>query len=201
MARKLKTYQTSLGFYDLAIAAPSMKAALEAWGAGSNLFHQGAARETDDPDVVAATMAKPGVILRRPRDRAGASLSSPACLPVMKAKVPENGADRKAKRGPLRRSVKRLRGKQPWSLSGSRHGAKPGAGPRSPPRPRSASGAKRHSPRPRLALDDAQRDHSARTAAIEDDRAAVEKRAQLEDACWEKQKEKLTAALRSARSK
>ncbi|CCD90984.1 hypothetical protein BRAO375_1310007 [Bradyrhizobium sp. ORS 375] len=34
MPRKLKTYQTSLGFYDLAIAAPSMKAALEAWGAG-----------------------------------------------------------------------------------------------------------------------------------------------------------------------
>jgi hypothetical protein len=33
MARKLKTYQTSLGFFDLAVAAPSMKAALEAWGA------------------------------------------------------------------------------------------------------------------------------------------------------------------------
>jgi hypothetical protein len=30
MPRKLKTYQTSLGFYDLAIAAPSMKAAVEA---------------------------------------------------------------------------------------------------------------------------------------------------------------------------
>ena len=59
MARKLKTYQTSLGFFDQAIAAPSMKAALEAWGADSNLFHQGAARESDDPDVVAATMAKP----------------------------------------------------------------------------------------------------------------------------------------------
>jgi hypothetical protein len=40
MARK-KTYQTSLGFFDLALAAPSMKAALEAWGADSNLFHQG----------------------------------------------------------------------------------------------------------------------------------------------------------------
>jgi colicin import membrane protein len=63
MARKLKTFQTSLGFYDLAIAAPSMKAALEAWGAGSNLFHQGAAKETDDPDIVAATMSKPGVVL------------------------------------------------------------------------------------------------------------------------------------------
>jgi colicin import membrane protein len=66
MARKLKTYQTSLGFYDLAIAAPSMKAALEAWGAGSNLFHQGVAKESGDPDVVAATMSKPGVVLRRP---------------------------------------------------------------------------------------------------------------------------------------
>ena len=43
MAKKLKTYQTSLGFFDQAIAAPSMKAALEAWGADSNLFHQGAA--------------------------------------------------------------------------------------------------------------------------------------------------------------
>ena len=66
MARKLKTYQTSLGFFDLAIAAPSMKAALEAWGADSNLFHQGAAKESVDPDIVAATMAKPGVVLRRP---------------------------------------------------------------------------------------------------------------------------------------
>src|SRR6476646_1989642 len=71
MARKLKTYQTSLGFFDLAIAAPSMKAALEAWGAGSNLFHQGVARETDDPDVVAATMSKPGVILKRPAGSSG----------------------------------------------------------------------------------------------------------------------------------
>jgi hypothetical protein len=37
MARKLKTFQTSLGFYDLAIAAPSMRAALEEWGTASNL--------------------------------------------------------------------------------------------------------------------------------------------------------------------
>ena len=66
MPRKLKTYETSLGFYDLAIAAPSMKAALEAWGAGSNLFHQGVAKESGDPAVIAATMSKPGIVLRRP---------------------------------------------------------------------------------------------------------------------------------------
>jgi colicin import membrane protein len=76
MTRKLKTYQTSLGFFDLAIAAPSMKAALETWGADSNLFHQGAAKESDDPDVVAATVAKPGVVLRRPSDPAAPSAST-----------------------------------------------------------------------------------------------------------------------------
>jgi hypothetical protein len=33
MPRKLKSYQISVGFFDLAIVAPSMKAALAAWGA------------------------------------------------------------------------------------------------------------------------------------------------------------------------
>jgi hypothetical protein len=45
MARKLKTYQTSQGFFELAIAAPSMKAALEAWGSNINLFHKGLQRK------------------------------------------------------------------------------------------------------------------------------------------------------------
>src|SRR3954451_15664506 len=66
MPRKLKTYQTSQGFYDLAIAAPSMKAALNAWGTSRNLFHQGFAKASDDSEVIAAAMAKPGLVLRRP---------------------------------------------------------------------------------------------------------------------------------------
>lgn len=66
MPRKLKTYITSQGFYDLAVAAPSMKAALEAWGASSNLFHQSFAKEAGDADVIAATMEAPGIVLRRP---------------------------------------------------------------------------------------------------------------------------------------
>jgi hypothetical protein len=57
MARKLKTYRTSIGFFDQVIAAV-LKAALEAWGANSNLFHPGAAKESHDADVIAATMAK-----------------------------------------------------------------------------------------------------------------------------------------------
>src|SRR3984893_878948 len=66
MAKKLKTYETSLGFFDLALAAPSMKAVLAACGAESTLFHQGAAKQSEDADVVAATMAKPGIMLKRP---------------------------------------------------------------------------------------------------------------------------------------
>jgi len=58
MARKLKTYITNLGFFELALAAPSMKAALEAWGLGHNAFHQGFAKEIEDPKIVAAAMAK-----------------------------------------------------------------------------------------------------------------------------------------------
>ena len=43
-----------------------MKAALAAWGSDINLFHKGFAREVADPGIVAATLAKPGTILKRP---------------------------------------------------------------------------------------------------------------------------------------
>src|SRR6187455_3372031 len=107
MARKLKTYQTSLGFFDLAIAVPSMKAALEAWGADSNLFHQGAARESDDPDVIAATLKKPGVVLKRPVGSDGA-FNEQASLPANlgsstgQTKSASKSKDRKAKKPPSR---------------------------------------------------------------------------------------------------
>jgi hypothetical protein len=115
MARKLKTYQTSLGFFEQAIAAPSMKAALEAWGADSNLFHQGVAKESTDPDIIAATMAKPDVILKRPvesdgvfgehaalpknlgRDEPKKSASKPSGPKAKKSSVrSDSAADRKA---------------------------------------------------------------------------------------------------------
>src|SRR5215204_4510341 len=81
MARKLKTFTTSAGFFDLAVAAPSMKAALEAWGSRSNLFQHGFAKISDDPKIVAATMARPGVVLRRPVGSNGA-FSQHAKLPT-----------------------------------------------------------------------------------------------------------------------
>ena len=38
--------------------------------AGSNLFHQGLTKETDDPDAMAATMSKP-CVLERPAGAKG----------------------------------------------------------------------------------------------------------------------------------
>jgi hypothetical protein len=63
--QKTQDLQTSLGFFDLAIAAPSMKAALER-GAKTAISHQGAAKESHDPGSIAATTAQPGVVLTRP---------------------------------------------------------------------------------------------------------------------------------------
>jgi len=126
MARKLKTYQTSLGFFDLAIAAPSMKAALEAWGADSNLFHQGAAKESHDPDVIAATMEKPASFLGARLEPTDLSANMPSFPPILAAADQRRPpASRKAQRRrslPLAPST-RLRNERPLSTTNENRGA------------------------------------------------------------------------------
>jgi hypothetical protein len=63
---ELKTYQTSLGFFDQPIRRSVDEGGLGSAGADSNLFHQRAAKESHDPDVIAAIMARPVVVLKRP---------------------------------------------------------------------------------------------------------------------------------------
>ena len=65
MAAKLKVYATHIGFHDAVVAAPSQKAALEAWDIRENLFAQGMAAVTDDAAAIKAALAQPGVVLRR----------------------------------------------------------------------------------------------------------------------------------------
>jgi len=62
---RLKTFQAHLGFFDTVVAAPSQKAALEAWGSRQNLFRDGTAKQASDPDAIAAATAHPGVVLKR----------------------------------------------------------------------------------------------------------------------------------------
>jgi colicin import membrane protein len=202
MPRKLKTFQTSVGFYDLAIAAPSMKAALEAWGAGSNLFHQGVAKETDDPDVVSATMAKPGVVMKRPAGSSG-RFAEHSDLPT---DLGDEGADHG-------HGKSRPKSKHPAASKISEEAARKAAADfekeqkrrEAERRREEATMAKERERREKAvakaqsALDKARQDHQAKASAIETDRAAVEMRAQEEEARWNTQREKLEAALRRAR--
>ncbi|MGY4572115.1 hypothetical protein [Bradyrhizobium sp. USDA 3256] len=204
MAKKLKSFQTSLGFFDQAIAAPSMKAALEAWGADSNLFHQGAAKESYDPDVIAATMAKPGVVLRRPVGTEQ-PFSEHAELPAdlggggptrtagRKSKVPkekkrssrpvDKAAERKAalayEREQRRRALERAKEEAASEKERER-------------RQQAVDKAQ-------AALDKAEQEHAKRAATIQAEVEALDKRSRAEEARWDKEKARLETALRRAR--
>jgi hypothetical protein len=203
MARKLKTYQTSLGFFDLAVAAPSMKAALEAWGADSNLFHQGAAMQSEDPDVIKATMAAPGVVLKRPVGSSG-PFKEHAELPTDLAGDRSKKASRKSA------------GRQPQKPSKRSHDE---AADRKAAlafekeqerreRERDKEEAARQKERERRqhavdkaqgAFDAARRKHENIAADIQQQLEALEEKARAEEARWRKEKVRLEASLQRAR--
>ena len=209
--RKLKTYQTSLGFYDQAIAAPSMKAALEAWGASSNLFHQGAAKETDDPHIVAATLAQPGIVLRRPVGSDGPFTES-AELPTDLAED-DTRPKRKSGKRPAKTAKQSAKSAKTPSRKLSDHAARKAvAAFEKQERRREAARRKEEAARAKArarrdksvaaaeaALDKARREHEAKAEEIEAARAALDERAGAEETRWDKQRKSLEQALRRAR--
>jgi len=66
-SQKLKVYRTPIGFHDAFVAAPSQKAALEAWGSDVNLFARGVAELVTDGTLMAEPLASPGKVIRRLR--------------------------------------------------------------------------------------------------------------------------------------
>jgi hypothetical protein len=202
MARKLKTYQTSLGFFDLAIAAPSMKAALEAWGSKSNLFHQGFANEVEDPEIIAATMRKPGVILQRPVGSNG-PFKEHADLPTNRSL---DGPERRSEKPPAKLK------KQPAQKVNDKESRKAALKYEKEQRKRAsvlrkeeAASAKERERRQNaidkasVAIEQAKREYDQKVGKIDAERAALEERSQVVDARWLKQKGKLESALRRAR--
>ncbi|UEM18073.1 cell envelope biogenesis protein TolA (plasmid) [Bradyrhizobium barranii subsp. barranii] len=201
MARKLKTYQTSLGFFEQAIAAPSMKAALEAWGADSNLFHQGAAKESTDPDVIAATMKKPGIVLKRPvgsdgpfgehaelpksfgRDGTGKPPSKKVRAAKKTSAKSDKAAERKADQAYERERQRR-----------EREEAKEEAARRKERERRERVVEKAQS-----ALDEAEREHAKRASALRSELEVVEDRIRSEADDWAEEEKRLKAALKRAR--
>jgi hypothetical protein len=205
MAKKVKTYETSLGFFDLAIAAPSMKAALEAWGADSNLFHQGAAKESDDPDVVAATMAKPGVMLKRPVGSKG-PFKEHAELPTnlgdattRPSKAARKAAGHKPKKSSSRPADKAAEQKAAVAYKREQKRRDRERAREEAARQKEREHRQQAVDKAQSALDKAEREHADRAGAIQAEADAIEKRAQAENARWTKEKERLDAALQRAR--
>lgn len=64
MPRALKVFRTAIGFHDAYVAAPTQKAALEAWGADRNLFTSGRAELVTDPALSRAPLADPGKVVK-----------------------------------------------------------------------------------------------------------------------------------------
>jgi len=202
MPRKLKTYQTSVGFYDLAVAAPSMKAALEAGGAGSNLFHQGMAKETDEPDVVAATMAKPGVVLKRPAGSSG-RFAEHSDLPTNLGDERTDGRHGKSRSRPKKQTAPKISDKAAREAAAEFDQERKR---REAERQREeAALAKERERREKAvakaqaALEKAEREHGKKATAIRIEAEMLEKRSAAEEARWERVRERLQAALRRAR--
>jgi flagellar biosynthesis GTPase FlhF len=201
MPRKLKTFTTSAGFYDLAVAAPSMKAALEAWGSKNNLFHQGFAKVSDDPELIKAAMTKPGVVLRRPVGTS-APFAEHATLPRNFADVVE-GPARQRPSTPERRATpidaktareaaaKYERDQKRRHREARREEA---ARAKDEARRERATAAAEH------ALESASRTHKEKATDLEQARANLDRKLEVENERWAEQQKHLEAALRRARS-
>jgi colicin import membrane protein len=193
MARKLKTFQTWLGFYDLAIAAPSMKAALEAWGAGSNLFHQGVAKETDDPDVVAATMSRPGVVLKRPRRierRFRRAVRSTVRLRIRRGR---GSAGRRRSKTPKRAALKiseEVARKAAADFEKEQRHREAERRREEAAREKDRERREKATAKAQAALDKAEREHANKAADIRAEIEAIEKRSRAEDDRWEKERKR-----------
>jgi hypothetical protein len=61
---RLKVFCTSSGFHDAIVAATSRPAALKAWGARTDLFSMGVAKEVTDPKVRERALERPGEVIR-----------------------------------------------------------------------------------------------------------------------------------------
>lgn len=99
--QKLKVYRTPIGFHDAYVAAPSQKAALEAWGSDANLFARGVAEQVTDQALMKEPLAQPGKVIRKLRGTAEEQL---AALPKS-ARDPSKKKPARPKKPPSRAAL------------------------------------------------------------------------------------------------
>ena len=90
MARKLKVFRTPIGFHDAYVAAPSQKAALQAWGTDTDLFARGVAEQVTDAALMEEPLAHPGEVIRKTR---GTVDDHMAALPANPKRKPPDATD------------------------------------------------------------------------------------------------------------
>jgi hypothetical protein len=105
---KLKVFCTTSGFHDQIVAAPSRPAALKAWGAKTDLFSMGVAKQVTDPKLVKKALAKPGEVIRL--NRSGGGEEAPA--PKKVAKKPAARPPSRAKLAAAEASLEKLEQRQ-----------------------------------------------------------------------------------------
>jgi len=100
---KLKVFRTPIGFHDAYVAAPSQKAAIEAWGVDKGIFARGEAEEVTDPELVEEPLASPGKVIKRLRGSTAEQIAalgpepsapSPNTKAASKPKSPRPSRDR-----------------------------------------------------------------------------------------------------------
>ena len=196
MVRKLKTFLTQSGFYDLAVAAPSMQAALDAWGFTHNAFHQGFAAQTEDPEIVAATLAAPGIVLKRAVGTSDPFQEHPA-PPTSLPATAERPTPKPKKAAPPKPPRKNGRAA---ILSFEKAKA---AREKKQARERRAL-ERRHAARTskvaaaQAQLEKARAVHEKRAAALEAERRKLDQRVDAETKAWNDAREKLEDAVRAA---
>jgi hypothetical protein len=75
-APKLKVFRMAVGFHDAYVAAPSQKAAAEAWGADASVFSRKEAELVTDPALMTEPLARPGEVVKRLRGTAAEQIAA-----------------------------------------------------------------------------------------------------------------------------
>lgn len=179
--KTLKVFRTPIGFHDAFVAAPSQKAALEAWGSESNLFAAGVAEQVTDPALMKAALARPGEVVRVLR---GSVDEQVAALGKVDRPTPSPSRSREGSRKESR-SRPRERGKK--AASREDQGA---------PRPSRAAVDKAEA-----AVTRAEARHRAALDKLRAEEAALQKRRRALEDKQRAERETLDAALEAARER
>ena len=174
---KLKLFRTAIGFHDAYVAAPSQKAALEAWGSDDNLFALGAAERVEDPQVMREAFAHPGRVIKRPR---GTMAEHIAALP-------------KAKTSPRARPKPDIEQDDPPRVRKGARAAKP---PPAKPKPRPDRAPV---DRAEAAIADAETRHDEERAVLARQQAELDRARRKLEAAQAREREGLEHRLEAAR--